>query len=93
MAADSIRIEVAYATPAKQTILALDLPAGSSAEQAINASGILQVFPEIDLNKQQIGIFGTVCKAGQSLADGDRIEIYRPLAQNPMAARRSRAQK
>lgn len=88
-----MNIEVAYATLEKQCVLELSLPVGCSAEQAILASGILQTFPEIDLATQPIGIFGNLCKPEQLLQDGDRVEIYRPLAQDPMSARRNRAQR
>lgn len=93
MADELIGVEVAYATPERQVIIATTLPAGSTAEQAIQASGILQQFAEIDLSMQKIGIFGSVCKLDQTLADGDRVEIYRPLMQDPMEARRNRVQK
>lgn len=93
MANDVIDVEVAYATPQRQTLLAVTLPAGTTAEQAIRASGILREFPEIDLSLQEIGIFGSVCKMDKALMDGDRVEIYRPLAQDPMQARRNRVRK
>lgn len=93
MADGLINVEVAYATPERQVIIAVTLPAGGTAEQAIQASGILQQFAEIDLSTQKIGIFGSACKPEQPLADGDRVEIYRPLQQNPMDARRGRVQR
>jgi len=94
MAAEgTINIEVAYATTEKQCVLELRLPLGSNAEQAIQSSGILHIFPAIDLTTQTIGIFGNICKLEQTLHDGDRVEIYRPLMQDPMVARRNRAQR
>jgi putative ubiquitin-RnfH superfamily antitoxin RatB of RatAB toxin-antitoxin module len=93
MADEVIGVEVAYATPERQVIIAVSLPAGGTAEQAIAASGILRQFAEIDLPTQKIGIFGSVCKLEQALTDGDRVEIYRPLQQNPMDARRGRVQR
>lgn len=93
MAAETIAIEVAYATPERQVVIPIDVPAGSTAEQAIKASGFLEQFPEVDLSLQKIGIFGHVCTLDKGLADGDRIEIYRPLMQNPMDARRGRLNK
>ncbi|WP_425311400.1 RnfH family protein [Methylomonas methanica] len=86
-------VEVAYATPQRQAIIAVTLPADSTAEQAIRASGILREFPEIDLSVQEIGIFGSACKRDKTIADGDRVEIYRPLVQDPMEARRNRVRK
>ena len=93
MADELIDVEVAYATPEQQAIIAITLPAGSTAEQAIQVSGILQQFAEIDLSVQKIGIFASVCKPEQTLNTGDRVEIYRPLVQDPMQARRNRVQK
>jgi len=93
MAEDTIRVEVAYAAPERQALLELCLPAETNAIQAIEASGILQQFPEIDLGQQAIGIFGALCKPDKILADGDRVEIYRALRQNPMEARRGRLRK
>lgn len=93
MAADVIDIEVAYATPDRQTVIVLSIPAGSTAEQAINASGILQQNPEIDLKQQKIGIFSQICSLEKIVGNGQRIEIYRPLQQNPMEARRNRLNK
>jgi putative ubiquitin-RnfH superfamily antitoxin RatB of RatAB toxin-antitoxin module len=88
-----IRVEVAYATPERQVIVAIDLPLDGTVEQAIQASGILQQFPEIDLNQQKVGVFGQSCKLNKPLTNGDRVEIYRALQQNPMDARRGRLQK
>lgn len=93
MADEVINVEVAYATPKAQVLNNLTLPLGSTAEQAINASNILQQFPEIDLSKQKIGIFSSVCTLNKTLHDGDRVEIYRPLQQDPMTARRNRVHK
>ena len=90
MATELIKVEVAYAMPEKQALISLNLPFGSTAERAITASGILQQFPEIDLSTQKIGIFGTLCKLDKPLTEGDRVEIYRPLIQDPMTARRNR---
>lgn len=93
MADAFISVEVAYAKPDRQFIISLTLPVDSTAEQAISESGMLQQFPEIDLSRQKIGIFGQACKLDKPLTDGDRVEIYRPLQQNPMDARRGRLQK
>lgn len=93
MAVELIPVEVAYAKPEQQAIIAIDLPGDNTVEQAIQASGILRQFPEIDLSQQKVGIFGQVCQLHQTLAAGDRIEIYRPLTHDPMTARRNRLQK
>lgn len=88
-----IRVEVAYAKPEEQVILNVTLPKGSTAEDAINSSGILKRFPEIDLAKTKIGIFSSACKLDHVLKEYDRVEIYRPLEHDPKDARRSRASK
>jgi hypothetical protein len=86
-----MRIEVAYATPEQQVIVALKLPESSSVEAAINASGLLTRFPDIELSA--VGIFGKACELHQLLKTGDRVEIYRPLHNDPKEARRQRAKK
>jgi uncharacterized protein len=86
-------IEVAYAIPEQQAIVALDLPEGSSMETAVLASGLLAQFSEIDLSTTAVGIFGKVCELNQLLKAGDRVEIYRPLHHDPKEARRQRAAK
>jgi uncharacterized protein len=86
-------IEVAYAKPDQQVIITLSIPEEMTVYQAIQASGLLERFPEIDANPITAGIFGTVCKLDQNLQQGDRIEIYRPLVFDPKEARRQRAAK
>ena len=93
MANDSLTIDVVYTGLDSQSVVTLSLPSTSTAQQAIIESGLLQQFPEIDLNQQKIGIFGQLCKLDRVLVDGDRVEIYRPLLQDPMTARRNRLQK
>ncbi len=93
MVVELISVEVAYATPERQVIIAVDLLLDRTLEQAIQASGILQQFPDIDLSQQKVGVFGQICKLDKLLTNGDRVEIYRALQQNPMDARRGRIQK
>ena len=69
----------------------VELAPGSSAMDAVRAAGILARHPEIDLTKHKLGIYGKVVAADAPLADGDRVEVYRPLAQDPKEARRRRA--
>lgn len=90
MADELISVEVAYATPERQLFIPVSLVANSTVEQAIAASGILREFPEIDLSQQKVGIFGVVCGLDKIVSSEDRVEIYRPLRQNPMDARRGR---
>ena len=90
---DKISIEVAFATPEKQAVAAVTVEADSTVEQAIGISGILNQFSEIDLQAMSVGVFGKVCQLDRVVDQGERVEIYRPLMQNPMDARRNRAVK
>jgi len=91
MANQLLQVEVAYAEPGRQRVLGIDIVAGTTLEQAIRASGILDVFPEIDLATNRVGIFGKVCSFQQPLRQGDRVEIYRSLLMDPRERRRQRA--
>ena len=88
-----INIELVYALPHKQELLELEIDDSFSVEQAISQSGLLSQFPEIDLTVNKVGIFGKACKLTDSLREGDRIEIYRPLIADPKEARKKRALK
>ena len=83
--------EVAYALPRQQASLPVKVPQGATAEQAIEASGIIAKFPEIDLTQNKIGIFGKLSKLDTVLRERDRVEIYRPLIADPKEVRRQRA--
>lgn len=85
-----IRVEVAYATPSKQKMIALQVAVGSTIGSVIQKSGILPIFPEIDLAQQKVGVFGKVGELTDLVGEGDRIEIYRALVIDPMEARRKR---
>ena len=89
--ADSIAVEVVYARPERQEMVSLELPEGSTLLQAIERSGLLQKFPEIDLARNKVGIFGKLGKIDALLRDRDRVEIYRPLLADPKEVRRQRA--
>jgi putative ubiquitin-RnfH superfamily antitoxin RatB of RatAB toxin-antitoxin module len=89
--AEKIDVEVAYALPERQVILPLKVDAGTSIEQAIQLSKISEMFPEIDLDSNKVGIFGKLRKPDEILRPGDRIEIYRPLIADPKEVRRKRA--
>jgi putative ubiquitin-RnfH superfamily antitoxin RatB of RatAB toxin-antitoxin module len=89
--AELIRIEVAYALPDEQVILALDIESGTTLEQAVQRSGILERFPDIDLAVNKVGIFGKLSKTDTVLRAGDRVEIYRKLIADPKAVRKQRA--
>jgi putative ubiquitin-RnfH superfamily antitoxin RatB of RatAB toxin-antitoxin module len=89
--ADSLHVSVVYALPQRQELVQLSLPEGATLQQAVEASGLLQKFPEIDLAKNKLGIFGKLSKADTLLRDRDRVEIYRPLIADPKEVRRQRA--
>ena len=89
---DEIDVEVAYATPQRQITKTLTLLDGSSVEQAIRASGLLDEFPEIDLAHQRVGVFGEFVRLDECLHGGERVEIYRALIADPKETRRRRAQ-
>ena len=91
MAISEIQIEVVYATPAGQCLLAICVPGGTTLESAIDRSGITEIFPEIDLSLQKVGIFGKIVSPDAVVKAGDRIEIYRSLQVDPKQARKNRA--
>ncbi|BBB23103.1 conserved hypothetical protein [Abyssogena phaseoliformis symbiont OG214] len=86
-----MQIEVAYALRDKQTLLELKVNEGTTLKQAIEASGMLDIYPQIDLIKDKTGIFGKIAKLDTILRDKDRVEIYRPLIADPKAVRKERA--
>lgn len=88
-----VNLEVAYATVEQQQIIALCVADDCNVEKAIALSGILTLFPEIDLSSQQIGIFSQPTTLSALVHEGDRIEIYRSLVMDPKEIRRGRAQK
>jgi putative ubiquitin-RnfH superfamily antitoxin RatB of RatAB toxin-antitoxin module len=89
----TLSIEVCYALPDAQRLVAVELPAGATLQQAIEASGILRQHPDIDLKTQKVGVFGKLKPLDAPLADHDRVEIYRPLIVDPKVARQRRVEK
>ncbi len=88
--AEKITVEVAYALENEQRILELQVDPGTTLEQAVQQSGILQLYPEIDLSKNKLGVFGKLGKKTAEIKAGDRVEIYRPLIADPKEVRRKR---
>ncbi len=88
---NEISVEVAYALPHQQTILPVRIASGATAAQAIEQSGILNKFPELDLASMKVGIYGKAAKLDATLRDKDRIEIYRALIADPKEVRKRRA--
>ena len=89
--AETINVEVAYALPTEQLILSINVNLGTTAGDAVTQSGMLDKFPDIDLEKNKVGIFGKAVKRDAILKAGDRVEIYRPLIADPKEVRRQRA--
>jgi len=88
---NTFQVEVIYALPDEQKILTVDLQEGQTAKDAIELSGILQRYPELDIDKLVIGIFGKKVKLDKALRDRDRVEIYRPLIADPKEVRKRKA--
>lgn len=91
MTEQRIKVEVAFATQHQQALLEIEAEKGIRLRDAIERSGILKRFPEIDLTANKVGIHGKPAKLDQILMTGDRVEIYRPLIADPKAARKRRA--
>jgi uncharacterized protein len=91
VASERISVEVAYATPDEQLVIPLNVESGTTLESAIEQSGILRRFPEIDIATVKVGVFGKAAVMGAPLKPGDRVEIYRPLIADPKEARKRRA--
>ena len=90
---DKYTIEVVYGVPETQKILTINVDAGTTVEKAVELSGIIILFPEIDLNVNKVGVWNRAVKLSQVLNDLDRIEVYRPLIADPKDVRKRRAEK
>lgn len=89
--ADKLNIEVVYAQADRQEVVKLTLAVGATVKSAVEASGLLQKYPDIDLSKNKLGVFAKLVKADAVLQDKDRVEIYRPLIADPKEVRKQRA--
>ncbi|CEO40185.1 hypothetical protein UA38_06565 [Photobacterium kishitanii] len=87
-----IHVEVVYALPNVQRVLKLAVVAATPIQAIIEQSGILTMYPEIDLKTNKVGIYSRNVKLDATARDGDRIEIYRPLIADPREIRRKRAE-
>lgn len=85
-----MKVEVIYALPDRAEAVILEVAPGTTLRQAVEASGLLERHRDIDL--ERVGIFGQARAADSAAAEGDRIELYRPLLQDPKEARRDRAE-
>ena len=87
-----MKIGIAYALPKRQVWFDVEVAEGATIQDAINKSGILKQFPDIDLEKQKVGIYTKISKLDTVLNEGDRVEIYRPITCDPKTVpRRAKA--
>lgn len=88
-----INVEVVYALPHRHQLVRIQVPDGATVREAIDASGVLARFPEIDLDKaNKVGVFGKLTRLDTVLRERDRVEIYRPLIADPKEVRKKRAE-
>lgn len=87
-----MNVGVCYAEAERQLWMRLEIPDGSTVQQAIQLSGVLLQFPEIDLAVQKVGIFGKIVKLDTAVQDGDRVEIYRKIIADPKTVKRRRVE-
>jgi len=87
-----IQVEVVYALPNEQRVLTQLVDKNLTVEEIIKHSGILDMYPEIDLKKNKVGVFSRNVKLDVTVRDKDCIEIYRPLLADPKEIRRKRAE-
>ena len=88
----SITVSVVHALPERVWHTTLTVPAGSSIAQVLQLSGFATQFPDYPIQSPAVGIFGRRAQVGQVVAEGDRVEVYRPLSFDPMESRRRRAE-
>lgn len=81
-----MHVFVVYALPQKQFLEEVDAPEGTTAEEAVRMSGLLEKCPEIDLSVNKLGIFAKLVPGDQVLKDGERVEVYRALPKKPRDA-------
>lgn len=87
-----MKIEICYALPDRQELVSVELAEGSTVIQAVEASGLLQKYPDIEPGgRNKLGVFAKLVKADAALRDRDRVEIYRPLIADPKEVRRQKA--
>ena len=90
MTVERARVEVVYAAPGRQWTVTLEIPHGTTLRGALERARVAERLSTIELEGSSYGIFGVPCGLDTLVGDGDRIEIYRPLADDPKAIRRRR---
>lgn len=92
MAAERISIEVAAGLPRRQVLIPLEVPRGTTLAEAVALADLSSVLPELEIDHQRLGVFGKLRPPDTVLQDGDRAEVYRPLAADPKEVRRQLAE-
>lgn len=90
---DWVSVEVVYARPDVQRLLSVRVRRGTVLREVVRQSGIADQFPEIELETAPMGIFGRVADPEQPVREHDRIELYRPLENDPKTLRAERARR
>jgi putative ubiquitin-RnfH superfamily antitoxin RatB of RatAB toxin-antitoxin module len=85
-----MNVGVCYAEVDRQLWMRLEVPDNSTIEDAIHLSGVLKLYPEINLASQKVGIFGKIATLDATVKDGDRVEIYRQITVDPQTVQRRR---
>lgn len=85
-----MNVGVCYAESDRQLWMRLEVPDNSTIEETINLSGVLKLYPEINLTSQKVGIFGKIAALDTAVKDGDRVEIYRQITADPQTVQRRR---
>ncbi len=91
MAAGRLKVEVAAGLPDRQWLVSLELPPGSTVQDALSAADLPRSMPGLPVAPEHVGVFGRLCSPDTELKDGDRVEIYRPLKADPKEIRRQMA--
>lgn len=89
----TLAVLVCYASDKVEWLRALQVAPGTTIGEAIERSGVLAEFPDINLTTQPVGIYAKKKTLDTVLRERDRIEIYRPLVADPKDSRRRRAAK
>jgi putative ubiquitin-RnfH superfamily antitoxin RatB of RatAB toxin-antitoxin module len=85
-----MNVGVCYAQSDRQLWMRLEVPDNSTIKETINLSGVLKLYPEINLSSQKVGIFGKIAALDTAVKDGDRVEIYRQITADPQMVQRRR---
>lgn len=88
----SLSVEVAYGLPDRQFLVKVEVREGSTVSDVIECSGLREAYPDVEIDPQALGIFSRKVAPDHPVQHGDRVEVYRPLAIDPMEARRLRAE-